>query len=79
MRKVGVIPVVIKALGTVIKHFDKWTDKLDLDLTIESLEKPCILETARITQKVLDMKWKKMKPQYLRQLFTCLLSTIVAF
>ena len=56
MRKVGVIPVVIRALGTVIKHFDKWTDKLDLDLTIESLEKLCILETARIIQKVLDMK-----------------------
>ena len=56
MRKVGVIPVVIRALGTVIKHFEKWTEKLDFDLTIKSLEKPCLLETARTIQKVLDMK-----------------------
>ena len=56
MRKVGVIPVVIGALGTVTKHFEKWIEKLDLDLTIEALQKPCLLGTVRITRKVLDMK-----------------------
>ena len=44
MRKVEVIPVVIGALGTVTKHFEKWIEKLDLDLTIEALQKPCLLE-----------------------------------
>ena len=31
MRKVDVIPVVIGALGTVTKHFQKWIEKLDLE------------------------------------------------
>ena len=56
MRKVEVIPIVIGALGTVTKHFEKWIEKLDLDLTIETLRKPCLLGTARIIRKVLDMK-----------------------
>ena len=28
MRKVEVIPVVIRALRTVTKHFEKWIEKL---------------------------------------------------
>ena len=56
MRKVGVIPVVIGALGTVTKHFEKWIEKLDLDLTIEALQKPRLFGTARIIRKVLDIK-----------------------
>ena len=56
MRKVKVIAVVIGTLGTVTKLFKKWIEKLDLDLTIEALRKPCLLGTARIIQKVLDMK-----------------------
>ena len=56
MRKVEVIPVAIWALGTVTKHFEKWIEKLDLDLTIEALQKACLLGTARIIRKVLDMK-----------------------
>ena len=59
MRKVEVITVVIGALGTVTKHFEKWIEKLDLDLTIEALQKPCLLGTAKIIRKVLDMKRKK--------------------
>ena len=56
MRKVEVIPVVIGALGTVIKHFEKCIEKLYLDLTIEALQKPCLLGTARIIGKALDIK-----------------------
>ena len=56
MRKVEVIPVVIGALGTVTKHFEKWIEKLDLDLTIEALQKPRLFGTARIIRKVLDIK-----------------------
>ena len=56
MRKVGVIPVVIGALGTVTKHFEKWIEKVDLDLTSAALQKSCLLGTARIIRKVLGMK-----------------------
>ena len=56
MIKIEVIPVVIGALGTVTKHFEKWIEKLDLDLTIEALQKPCLLGTAKIIRKVLDIK-----------------------
>ena len=43
MRKVEVIPVVTGVLGTVTKHFQKWIEKLDLDLMIEALQKPFLL------------------------------------
>ena len=56
MKKVDVIPVVIGALGTVTKNFDKWLERLELDLTVEMLQRPCLLGTARIIRKVLDIK-----------------------
>ena len=56
MRKVEVIPVVIRALRTVTRHFEKSIEKLDLDLTIEALQKPSLLGTAIIIKKLLDMK-----------------------
>ena len=59
MRKVEVIPIVIGPLGTVTKYFEKWIEKLDLQLTIEAVQKPCLLGTTRITRKMLDMKRKK--------------------
>ena len=55
MRKVKVILVVIGALRTVTKYFEKWIEKLDLDLTIEALQNPCLLGTAKIIRKVLDI------------------------
>ena len=48
MRKVEVITVVIEALGTVTKDFEKWIQKLDLDLAIVALQKSCLLGAARI-------------------------------
>ena len=56
MKKVDVMPVVIGALGTVTMNFDKWLEKLELDLTVEMLQRPCLLGTARIIRKVLDIK-----------------------
>ena len=56
MGKAEVIPVVIGALGTVTKHFEKWIEKLDLYFTTEALQKPCFLGTAKIIREVLDMK-----------------------
>ena len=51
----NVIPVITIALGTVTKHFEKWIEKLDLDLTSEALHKLCLLGTTRIIRKVLDI------------------------
>ena len=51
MRKEEVIPVLIGALGTVTKHFEKWIEKLYMNVTIEALQKPCLLGTARIIRK----------------------------
>ena len=56
MKDVEVIPIVIGTLGTVTKQFEKWIQKLDLEITVEMLQKPCLLGTARIIRKVLDMK-----------------------
>ena len=56
MKDVEVIPVVIGALGTVTKQFEKRIQKLDLEITVEMLQKPCLLGKARIIRKVLDMK-----------------------
>ena len=56
MRKVEVTTLVIEALGTVTRHFDKCIGKSDLDLTIKALQMPCLLETVRVIQKVLHIK-----------------------
>ena len=55
MRRLKVILVVIGALRTVAKYFEKWIEKLDLDLTIEALQNPCLLGTAKVIRKVLDI------------------------
>ena len=51
MKKVEVVTVAIGTLGTITKYFEKWIKKLDLGLTIEALEKSCLLGTARIIRK----------------------------
>ena len=56
MRKVEVIPAVIGELGTATKQYEKWLEKLQLDLAIEALQKTCLLATGRIIRNVLDIK-----------------------
>ena len=56
MKEVEVIPVVIGALETITKDFKKWIEKTGLQLTVEELQKPCLLGTARIIREVLDMR-----------------------
>ena len=56
MKEVEVVPVVIGALGIVKKDFKKRVEKTGLQLTVEQLQKPCLLGTARIIRKVLDMR-----------------------
>ena len=63
MRKVEVMLAVIGALGTVTKHFEKWIEKLDLDLTLEAL----FSWNSKNNVEGVGYKLKK-KLQYLRQL-----------
>ena len=55
-----VVPVVIGALGSVSKGFDKWIEKLDIQCNVVDMQKTALLGTARILRKVLEMYlWKK--------------------
>ena len=54
MKKVTVIPVVIGALGAVSKEFDKWIEKIRIDLRTGHVQKTALLGTARILRKVLE-------------------------
>lgn len=56
MKKVDGIPVVIVALGSSTGKFEIWTEKLECDLTVEMMQKPCLVGPAIILEK---MKRKK--------------------
>ena len=55
IRKVQVVPVVIGALGSVSKGFDKWIEKLDIQCNFVDMQKTALLGTARILRTVLEM------------------------
>ena len=55
IRKVQLVPVVIGALGSVSKGFDKWIEKLDIQCNFVDMQKTALLGTARILRKVLEM------------------------
>ena len=54
MKKVTVIPVVIGSLGVVAKEFDKWIEKIGINLRAGHVQKTALLGTARILRKVLE-------------------------
>ena len=54
MRSVNVVHVVIGALGSVTKKFEKWSEKLQVDANIGVEQKITLLGTARILRRVLD-------------------------
>ena len=58
LKMVGVVPVVIGALGSVSKGFDRWIEKLGIPLNVGIMRNPALLGTARILRKVLEM-WRK--------------------
>ncbi|XP_065069753.1 uncharacterized protein LOC135694801 [Rhopilema esculentum] len=55
MRKVQVIPVVIGALGSISKEFEKWTESLKIPWITIEMQKTALLGTATILRRVLDM------------------------
>ena len=54
LRNVIVVPVIVGALGSIIKKLDEWIKKLDISIAIELLQKTKILGTDRILRIVLD-------------------------
>ena len=55
LKKVQVVPVVIGALGSVTKDFDKWMEKLGIPGDVGVVQKTALLGMARILRKVLEM------------------------
>ena len=55
-KKVAIIPVVIGALGVVSKRFNSYIAALDFDPGVQPLQKACLIGTARIVRKVLDIR-----------------------
>ena len=51
---VTVVPIIIGALGTVSKDLKKWLAEIGVTCHLESLQRACLLGTARILCKVLD-------------------------
>ena len=47
------IPIVVGALGTITKKFEKYIESLGIETRIEHVLKPALLGTAGIMQKVL--------------------------
>ena len=54
LHRVTVVPIIIGALGTVSKDLKKWLAEIGVTCHLESLQRACLLGTARILCKVLD-------------------------
>ena len=54
LKKIDVIPVVLGALGSVTKNFEKYVDKIGIKIDLHNVQKTTLLGTARILRKVLE-------------------------
>ena len=52
--RITVVPIVIAALGTPLKDIKRRLSDLDIETTIEELQKTVLLQSARILRKVLE-------------------------
>ena len=46
--------MILGALGSVTKNFEKYVDKLEIKIDLHTVQKTTLLETARILRKVLE-------------------------
>ena len=53
-QEIVTIPIIIGTLGTVSKNVEHWLRKLDIMVNFSTLQKACLLESARVIRKVLD-------------------------
>ena len=54
MKKIVVIPIVIGALHTITTKFEKYFERLGIEIRIEHVQKSALLGTARIIRKALS-------------------------
>ena len=54
MAYVGIVPIVVGALGIVSNNLKDWLKQLNLKSSIELLQKAALLGTARLLRKVLE-------------------------
>ena len=54
VKEVTIVPLIIGALGTIGKNFERWLKKIEIECSIELLQKACLLGTAKIIRKLLD-------------------------
>ena len=54
-NEVTVIPAVIGALGTISKDFHQWINKIDPNIYFGTLQKACLLGTARTLRYALNI------------------------
>ena len=57
MKKVAVIPIVVGALGTVTAKFEKYIERLGIEIRIEHVQKSVLLGTARIIKRYYLVKY----------------------
>ena len=55
MRKVIVVPVVIRALGAVSVSFKEYMKRIGVNVRLEVIQKTALLGTAKILRKVLSL------------------------
>ena len=54
MKKVAVIPIVVRLSGTITTKFEKYIESLGIEIRIEHIQKSALLGTARIIRKVIS-------------------------
>ena len=52
-RSVKIIPIIIGALGTISRGFEKWLELLEMPCSMEILQRVCLLGSGK-NFKVLD-------------------------
>ena len=54
---IKIIPIVIGALGSVSTQIEKWLQMIEMQNYFQLLQKACLLGSARILRKVIDLEW----------------------
>ena len=54
LTNVGVVPIVVGALGIVSNNLKDWLVKMDLKCDLENLQKAALLGTAKLLRNVLE-------------------------
>ena len=53
-REVVIVSVIVGALGIISTKFEKWVEKLEINVQAPLVQKACLLGTGKILRKVLD-------------------------